>query len=273
MQGNLKVFGFMATVCFLCAILVSGAATGLRSFQEENQKVDIQRNILRVMELTEPGQELSNEQVKTLYAEKVKCIVINSRGEVIDDDADPTTINLDEQRKAVQEIAIRQRRIQELQNVGGQQGAVTTMQAAVDEVEKTLAFPIFVTPRTPPYDCYCIPISGKGLWSTLYGYFALESDANTVRGITFYKHGETPGLGGEIENPNWQAQFKGKKILENNEFTSIRVYKAEAPEGSEHGVDGISGATITSRSVEVLLREDLERYRPYFEKIWEQKGS
>ena len=100
---------------------------------------------------------------------------------------------------------------------------------------------------------YVLPISGKGLWSTLYGFLALEGDANTVRGITFYQHGETPGLGGEVDNPQWQAAWKGKTILDDKGgLVSVTVKKAKIdpsiPAEKHHYVDGLSGATITSTS-------------------------
>jgi Na+-transporting NADH:ubiquinone oxidoreductase subunit C len=177
---------------------------------------------------------------------------VDQNGNVIEEDADPTTINLEEQDGQVLEAKKRN--------------------ASLDEL--SLKYPVFVTPREQPFQAYCIPIYGKGLWSTLYGYLALESDANTVRGITFYKHGETPGLGAEIENPNWQKEFVGKKILDDQgELVSIEVVKGRAPEESLHQVDGLSGATITSRGVQTLVKDALTKYRPYFEQIWKQKGS
>ena len=117
-----------------------------------------------------------------------------------------------------------------------------------------------------------VPISGKGLWSTLYGYIALESDFNTIKGITFYKHGETPGLGGEVEKEWFQANFVGKKIYNlEEELISVAVVKGKASDvladaDLAHGVDGISGATITSNGVTEFLRRDLNRYKQYFKR-------
>ena len=114
-----------------------------------------------------------------------------------------------------------------------------------------------------------LPISGKGLWSTLFGYFAIDSnDYSTVKGITFYKHKETPGLGGEVEAGWFKKQFiDNKKIYNiNNELSSITVTKAgKVTPGDPHQVDGISGATITSKGVSDFLLRDLKRYQHYFE--------
>ena len=120
---------------------------------------------------------------------------------------------------------------------------------------------------------YTLPISGKGLWSTIYGYVALEPDLNTVKGLTFYQHGETPGLGGEIEKAWFTESFVGKKILSpDGEVVSVSVVKGKATDrhsGAEldHYVDGISGATITGNGVTQFLKADLERYEPYFRRV------
>ena len=111
-----------------------------------------------------------------------------------------------------------------------------------------------------------IPISGKGLWSTLFGYFAIDNDYNTVRGITFYKHKETPGLGGEVDKDWFQNNFVGKKIKDDDgSLLSITVAKGKSG-NNIHGVDGISGATITSRGLSEFLLRDLKKYLPYFNK-------
>jgi Na+-transporting NADH:ubiquinone oxidoreductase subunit C len=113
-----------------------------------------------------------------------------------------------------------------------------------------------------------IPISGKGLWSSLYGYFAIDkNNFSTVKGITFYKHGETPGLGAEITKEWFKSSFTGKEVYLDDSIESIKVTKAgQANENSLYEVNGISGATITSRGVEDLLKRDLLRYENYFRK-------
>ena len=119
---------------------------------------------------------------------------------------------------------------------------------------------------------YIIPISGKGLWSTIYGYLALEKDLNTIEGITFYKHGETPGLGGEIEKEWFTNNFKGKKIYSpDGNLVSITVVKGKVhnliPDAEAyHYVDGISGSTLTGKGLTNFLKKDLETYKPFFEK-------
>ena len=112
-----------------------------------------------------------------------------------------------------------------------------------------------------------LPIYGKGLWSTLYGFIAVDADGQTIRGITFYEHGETPGLGGEVENPAWKALWPGKSAFSAEEIKGssldhlptpiIQVAKGQVTSETvqaEHKVDGLSGATITSNGVTALVR-------------------
>tara|TARA_B110000444_G_scaffold256229_1_gene292165 strand:- start:75 stop:782 length:708 start_codon:yes stop_codon:yes gene_type:complete len=124
---------------------------------------------------------------------------------------------------------------------------------------------------------YAIPISGKGLWGTMYGYFAIESDGITVKGITFYKHKETPGLGAEVEKPWFQNNFIGKRLTDDlGHLVSIEVVKgfvsSDDPE-SYKKVDGISGATITCKGVTKFLKESLIKYEPYFITVRKDYGS
>ena len=118
---------------------------------------------------------------------------------------------------------------------------------------------------------YAIPIAGKGLWGTMYGYFAIEPDASTVKGITFYKHKETPGLGAEVDKDWFKNNFVGKKLTnKNGELVSIEVikgYVSDTDPDAPHKVDGISGATITGTGLTTFLKSDLQKYEPYFAKV------
>jgi Na+-transporting NADH:ubiquinone oxidoreductase subunit C len=105
------------------------------------------------------------------------------------------------------------------------------------------------------YDKIILPVHGYGLWSTLYGFLALESDANTVAGLGFYDHGETPGLGGEVDNPRWKALWPGKKVYRDGEVELSLVKGAvdSSSASADWKVDGLSGATLTSRGVSNLI--------------------
>lgn len=113
---------------------------------------------------------------------------------------------------------------------------------------------------------YAFPVSGKGLWSMLYGYLSLNADLETIAGISFYKHGETPGLGAEIEKSWFLSQFTGKKLYKDGAATAFAVLKPGS-ELNETAVDGISGATLTGKGVEALIRKDAAAYANYFNSI------
>ena len=136
---------------------------------------------------------------------------------------------------------------------------------------------IYISEKYGKINAYAIPISGYGLWSTLYGFLAVKGDGRTVNGLSFYKHGETPGLGGECEKPWFTNQFINKQITNSNgEFVSIGIAKGKASdsiskEKLSNYVDGISGATITSKGIEAFLKQDLEKYEAFAIKL--RKGS
>ncbi|MCD4736842.1 MAG: NADH:ubiquinone reductase (Na(+)-transporting) subunit C [Bacteroidales bacterium] len=139
-------------------------------------------------------------------------------------------------------------------------------------------------PRFPLYVCekdgemfYIIPLLGKGLWGPVWGNISLRGDFNTVYGVNFGHKGETPGLGAEIDKTDFQKQFVDKKIFDDNgNFKSILVVKGGVqilPESQRiHGVDAISGGTITSNSVSDMLMDCLENYLDYI-KTQKSDGS
>ena len=142
-----------------------------------------------------------------------------------------------------------------------------------DEVDKSdnFAYTIYQSRENNKVTGYAIPIAGKGLWGTMYGYFAIEPDAETVKGITFYKHKETPGLGAEVDKDWFKNNFIGKKLTDKNgKLVSIEVvkgYVSKTDPDALHKVDGISGATITGTGLTTFLKSDLEKYEPYFARV------
>ncbi len=120
-----------------------------------------------------------------------------------------------------------------------------------------------------------LPVYGKGLWSTMYAFLALDKDFKTVTGVTFYEHGETPGLGGEIENPRWNTLWKGKKAFDENNNVQLEIIKGvvdrNRPEAN-YQIDGLSGATITARGVDKMIKFWLGDYgyTPFLNKLREE---
>ena len=228
--------GFSGAVCIVCSLLVSSMAVGLKSRQMENAELDIQKNVLSAAGLIESGQKLSRKDITTLF-DTVKPVIIELKtGQGTD--IDPGSFD---QRKATKDPE---------QSTEAPENPAQV--ARVPHHAKIFQ----VLSKDGKIDKVILPISGKGLWSTLYGFLAVDRDGNTIRGITFYEHGETPGLGGEIDNPRWKARWQGRKAFDDNFEVKIKVIKgpAKAADREPHEVDGLSGATITARGVSHLVR-------------------
>ncbi|MCF6237913.1 MAG: NADH:ubiquinone reductase (Na(+)-transporting) subunit C [Candidatus Marinimicrobia bacterium] len=141
----------------------------------------------------------------------------------------------------------------------------------VDPKAEPDLLPVYARQDGDEITAYCIPTQGKALWSTVKGYIALEKDLNTIKGITFYSHGETPGLGGEIDKKWFTDAFKGKKILNTDgQIVSVQIIKGKMRSGEkdpQHKVDGISGATLTGNGLNEFIKATLEKYEPYFKTV------
>ena len=135
-----------------------------------------------------------------------------------------------------------------------------TKQAVLGSDGTEREYYIYGLPEQP--EGYVLPVSGKGVWSTINGFIALEPDRSTIKGISFYDHGETPGLGGEIEKDFFARRFVGKKIFEDGELVSVTIAKSKLQEPSEYAVDGLSGASLTTEAINRFLRDDLTDYLP-----------
>lgn len=233
MHKNSYVFIFAASVTITCSLLLASAANLLKSRQQENIQLDMRKNILASAGFMTDGQELTRQEILKLYDENIKSKVLDLQGEEVPN------------RQADQ----------------------------VNPKKEPDLLPLYYSQQDGQITSYIMPISGKGLWSTIYGYLALEPDAITVMGITFYKHGETPGLGGEIEKDWFKNNFIGKKILDpEGNLVSVSVIKGKVAEmipekEAYHYVDGISGSTLTGKGLTQFLKADLEQYEPFFKKV------
>lgn len=242
-------------LCLVCSIAVSGAAVILKPIQEENKALDKKRNILQIAGLMQP-----DKSVDELF-QQIESRVVNLQSGEYDSAIDANSFDaraasIDPQRNLVlnkeQDIASIKRR--------AQHATVYLVKNPQGQVEKLI-----------------LPVHGYGLWSTLYGFIALEPDANTIVGFGFYEHAETPGLGGEVDNPNWKALWQGKQVFDASGQIAIQVTKAAATEGelAKHQVDAISGATLTSIGVENLVRFWLGEngFGPYLQKFRNGGGA
>lgn len=230
-------------LCVVCSLVVSVAAVGLKDKQEENKTLDRQRNILDAAGLSygefgKSASELSRDQIDLLYAWV--------REELVDLETGQTVTDMDTAKYDAREAAEKVDTSVEIGNPEYNPG--------VDRREKIAKVYFIRKPGTDDDQQVVLPVYGKGLWSTLYGYLAIKSDWKTIQGLTFYEHAETPGLGGEVDNPAWKAQWEDQKLYDDSGEPAALVYKGSAPEGNPYAVDGLSGATITSRGVTNLLR-------------------
>lgn len=221
-------------LCLVCSIVVSTAAVLLKPAQVANKSLDFKRNILLAAGLLDPALDIETQfqQVNT---------------KIVDLDSGKFTDRFDvdkfDQRKSASDSSL------------------STSLSGDEDIAKIARrenfAKIYLIEGEQGVETVILPIKGYGLWSTLYGFIALESDVNTVVGVGFYEHAETPGLGGEVDNPNWKAQWVGKKIYASDGSLAVQVVKGKVnPQASaaQHQVDGLSGATLTSRGVNNLMR-------------------
>lgn len=222
-NSNKYTIGFSIVMVVIVALLLAFASEGLKPMQNQNIEREKMQNILKSV-----GIEVTRDEAQDAYNKYItEEIVLNDKGEQIEGDAFKVDI------------------LKEYKS-GGQKN-----------------FPIFIY-ESEGSRKYIIPLVGKGLWGPIWGYIALESDKNTVAGASFDHKGETPGLGAEINQGWFQEPFVGKKVFdESGDYQSIRVIKGGAPEGDKHGVDAISGGTITSNGVTEMLVRTLKIYEPY----------
>ena len=236
--------GVAAVLCVVCSLAVSTAAVSLRGRQEANVKLDQQKNILdatglAIGEYGVQANELSTQEIDTLNAYVSARLVELQTGEYVDDE------NALEKYSLVEEAADPDASIP-IEN--------PVFNPGEPRRPKVMKVYFVKKPGTDKILQVVLPVYGKGLWGTLYGYLALKSDLETIQGLTFYQHKETPGLGGEVDNPRWKAMWDGKKLYDPSGTPAAMVFKGPAQKGDEYAVDGLSGATITSRGVTNLIR-------------------
>lgn len=225
-------------VCLVCSVFVAGAAISLRPIQMENRQLDKQRSILSIAGIGDDS--LSGQDVKTLFAERIEPRLVNLETGTFSDQFDPEGFD---PLAAAKDPATSQALTGEEDIASIKRRERFTTVYLVKDAEGKLSTLV-------------LPIRGYGLWSTLYGFMALEGDLNTVVGMGFYQHGETPGLGGEVDNPKWKGQWPGKTLFDADGNLAVQIVKGgvdpKNPQ-AEHQVDALAGATLTSKGVENLL--------------------
>ena len=244
--------GFAAAVCVVCAIFVSSSAVSLQERQAANEALEKRRNVLVASGLASADERLSLEEAESRFA-PIRRVVVDLRtgNEVTEIDPDL----LDERAAAADPATSRE--------------APANEARVLRLPHETLVYEL--RDSDDALDLVILPVSGMGLWSTLYGFVALDADLVTIRGLTFYEHGETPGLGGEVDNPRWKRLWRGRQAFDVDGTVNITVIRGQAgPPGEDpHRVDGLAGATMTSRGVTNLLRFWLGEngFGPYLDRL------
>ena len=230
---------FVTVVCVVCSLLVAGSTILLKDRQRANQRLFVQKNVLlEVTGLVKPG-EASAEELSRTFEQRIRARLVDlEKGEYVrHPEIDP--LNYDQR---------------EARNDPARSHEVPANDAQVQRVPELAS--VYLVMDGERAEQVVIPIEGNGLFGPMYGFLALDHDTSTIRGIAYYEHKETPGLGGEVNNPRWQARWPGRKAFGENWEPRIHVVKGSAgpPEKNPYEVDGLSGATMTSNAVTNMLQ-------------------
>ena len=243
-EGVGRTLGVALVLCVVCSLVVSAAAVGLHPLQEANRTLDRQRNILLAAGLYSPERKVA-ELFERIEARWVDL----SNGSLVDN---PGRDALDEQ------VSIPGSR-----DIAG----IRTRPRYAE---------IYLVREGETLRSVILPIWGLGLYSTLHGFVALAGDASTVQGIRFYEHAETPGLGGEVDNPRWLALWPGKRMYGDDSEPRLRVVKGGVEPNARdaaYAVDALTGATLTSRGISRMLQYwfGVDGYGPFLSDL--RKGE
>jgi Na+-transporting NADH:ubiquinone oxidoreductase subunit C len=247
---------FAAIVCVVCAALVSVTAVSLQPRQAANARLYMEKNVLVAAGLVGHGQDVSRREVEEFFKRDIRArLVLFETGELVEEGKIDAR-GYDQRAARNDPVASR---------------AAPANNAGVRRLPEYGV--VYFVMKDGKIDQVVIPLEGLGMWGTVYGFMSLAPDGNTVRGLTYYEHKETPGLGGEISNPAWLALWKGRKGYDELGKPAITIIKGQAgPAGQDPlHVDGLSGATVTSNAVTRLTQFWLgtDGYGPFLRKLRE----
>lgn len=243
---------FMAVaVCLVCSVVVASAAVGLRPIQVANQEADRINNIVDVADVAKPGQSPAEA-----FEQSIEAQLIRLEDGTESDAFDISTFDIEQASRDPATSFV-----------------LDKSEDKASIKRQPTHMPVYIVRSTDGgIERLILPVHGAGLWSTLYGFLALEGDLNTIGGLKFYQHAETPGLGGEIDNPNWRASWEGKLAFDSENRPAIQLVKGgvdhSAP-GNESRIDALAGATLTVRGVENLINFWLgeQGYGPFIARL------
>lgn len=243
----------------ICSILVASTAVILKPVQLRNEEEFRQRIILDVAGLMQP-----DANIDELFAGIEPKLVDLASGDYVD------TIDVNSFDAAVAAT-------------DPQLGIAVPPDLDIGNIRRRAIYaPVYLVKNGAAVEQIILPVYGSGLWSTMYGYLALEGDGVTVKGLRFYAHAETPGLGDQVDKPTWRRQWNGKRIVDANGQPRIEVIKGFVPTGDAadvavtiYQVDGLSGATLTGRGVANLVNywTGPHGFGPYLQNFWQADGQ
>ena len=237
-ESTVRTLMVALVVCLVCSVFVAGAAVALKPIQVDNRALDKQRSILAIAGLGDA--QMSGKQVKELFAERIRMRVVDLQSGKFTDAQDAATFD---PLKAAKDPKLSDA-------LSGEQDI-----ASIKRRERFTT--VYLVETDGKLETLILPVRGYGLWSTLHGFMAVKGDLNTVAGFGFYQHAETPGRGGEVDNPKWKALWPGKTLFDAQGEPAVQIIKGTVdPQSAQatHQVDGLAGATLTSKGVHNLLQ-------------------
>jgi Na+-transporting NADH:ubiquinone oxidoreductase subunit C len=242
-QSNAYVITFSVILTIVLGLLLSGTAEVLKPIQKKAEALDTKKQILGAVISAEEIRKMKAEEIDAFYESHIASKVVNIKGEEI-----------------------------------SEQDGVAVTAESVDvgrnykKAPEDRLYPVFIFHKEGDPDAvqaYILPVYGAGLWDSIWGYLALQTDLTTIEGVTFSHAGETPGLGARITARDVQGRFEGKRVFDDSgNLASVRMQKGEGRDysGDPHKVDGLSGATITAEGVNKMLDAYLRHYKAYLDK-------
>lgn len=242
-QSNAYVITFSVILTIVLGLLLSGTAEVLKPIQKKAEALDTKKQILGAVISADEIRKMKAEEIDAFYENRISSKVVNIEGEEVteQDGVAVTAESVDVGRNY--------------------------KKAPADRL-----YPVFIFHKEgneEAVEAYILPVYGAGLWDSIWGYLALQTDLSTIEGVTFAHAGETPGLGARITSGEVQSRFEGKKIFdESGNLESVSMQKGEGKDysGDPHKVDGLSGATITAVGVNKMLEAYLGHYKAYLDK-------
>lgn len=235
---SLRTLSVAFVICLLCSVLVSFVAVVMKPEQTNNKILDRNSNILQAAGLYKPG--MSDADIMAEFEHFQPAIVDLESGKFVSA-AELKSLSIDPSNYD-QDAAAKDPKLS-ISLVGNDP-------AGIGRLPKYAK--VYIMKQGDKIEQIVLPVKGYGLWSMMHGFVALGNDLNTILGLGFYQQGETPGLGGEVDNPKWKALWPGKKTYDEQGNVIISVAKGKAM--NENQIDGLSGATLTTRGVDNLVK-------------------